>query len=115
MNSFRMTGDTAGPHVISPNGAYVAFTATDRDGKFKLWVRALNSIQARALPETEGAYFPFWSADSNSLAFFADGKLKSIGVLIGSPVVLCDAADGRGGSWNAKGDILFTPGPTSAL
>jgi Tol biopolymer transport system component len=115
MNSFRMTGDTAGPPVISPNGAYVAFTATGKGGKFKLWVRALNSVEARALPDTDGAYFPFWSADSSSLGFFADGKLKSIGVLIGSPVVVCDAADGRGGSWNAKGDILFTPGPTSGL
>ncbi len=113
--SFRMTGDTAGPPVISPNGAYVAFTASGKDGKFKLWVRALNSVEARALPETDGAYFPFWSADSNSLGFFADGKLKSVGVLIGSPVVLCDAADGRGGSWSAKGDILFTPSPTSEL
>ena len=115
MNSFRMTGDTAGPPVISPNGAYVAFTATGKDGKFRLWVRALDSVEARALPDTDGAYFPFWSADSNSLGFFADGKLKSIGLLIGSPVVVCDAADGRGGSWNATGDILFTPSPTSAL
>jgi hypothetical protein len=115
MNSFRMTGDTAGPPVISPNGAYVAFTATGKDGKFKLWVRALNSLEARALPDTDGAYFPFWSADNKSLGFFADGKLKSIGVLIGSPVVVCDAADGRGGSWNAAGDILFTPGPTAPL
>jgi tRNA A-37 threonylcarbamoyl transferase component Bud32 len=115
MNSFRMTGDTAGPPVVSPNGAYVAFTASDKAGKFRLWVRALNSVDARALPETDGAYFPFWSADSSSLGFFADGKLKSIGVLIGSPVVVCDAVDGRGGSWNAKGDIVFTPSPTSAL
>jgi serine/threonine protein kinase len=115
MNSFRMTGDTAGPPVISPNGAFVAFTATGKDGKFRLWVRALNSVEARVLPETDGAYFPFWSADSNSLGFFADGKLKSVGVLIGSPVVVCDAADGRGGSWNAKGDIVFTPSPTAPL
>jgi tRNA A-37 threonylcarbamoyl transferase component Bud32 len=115
MNSFRMTGDTAGPPVISPNGAYVAFTASGKDGKFRLWVRALNSIEARALPETDGAYFPFWSADSNSLGFFADGKLKSVGLLIGSSVVVCEAADGRGGSWNAKGDIVFTPGPTAPL
>jgi WD40 repeat protein len=114
-NSFRLTGDNAGAPVISPNGAYVAFAATGKDGKFKLWVRALNSVEARALPDTEGAYFPFWSPDSNSIGFFADGKLKSINVLIGSPVVLCDAPDGRGGTWSTNDEILFTPGATSPL
>lgn len=115
LNSFRLTGDNAGPPVISPNGAFVAFTATGKDGKSKLWVRALNSVDARALPDTEGSTFPFWSPDSNSLGFFADSKLKSINVMIGSPVVLCEAPDGRGGSWGANGDILFTPTPTSPL
>jgi WD40 repeat protein len=101
--------------VISPNGDYVAFTATGKDGKFKLWVRALNSVDARALPETDNAMFPFWSPDSNSLGFFADAKLKTINVVMGSPVVLCDASDGRGGTWSANGDILFSPSPTSGL
>jgi Tol biopolymer transport system component len=114
-NTFRLTGDNAGPPVISPNGAYVAFTATGKDGKSKLWVRALNSVDARALPDTDGSTFPFWSPDSNVVAFFADGKLKAINVVMGAPVVLCDAADGRGGSWGANGEILFTPTPTSPL
>jgi serine/threonine protein kinase len=114
-NLFRLTGDNAGAPVISPNGSYVAFAATGKDGKFTLWVRALDSVEARALPDTEGAYFPFWSPDSNSIGFFADGKLKSINVQIGSPVVLCDAPDGRGGTWSTNGEILFTPGATSPL
>ncbi|HUD65680.1 MAG TPA: protein kinase [Candidatus Sulfotelmatobacter sp.] len=115
LTSFRLTGDNAGPPVISPTGTFVAFTATGRDGKSKLWVRALNSVDARALPDTDGSTFPFWSADSNSLGFFADGKLKAINVMIGSPVVLCEAPDARGGSWGANGEILFTPTPTSPL
>jgi serine/threonine protein kinase len=115
LNTFRLTGDNAGPPVISPNGAYVAFTATGKDGKSKLWVRALNSVDARALPDTDGSTFPFWSPDSNAVGFFADGKLKAINVVMGAPVVLCDAPDGRGGSWGANGEILFTPTPTSPL
>jgi serine/threonine protein kinase/Tol biopolymer transport system component len=115
MNSFRLTGDNAGPPVISPNGAYAAFTAMGKDGKSELWVRALNSVDARALPGTEGSTFPFWSPDSNSLAFFAGGKLKAINMMLGSPVTLCDAPDARGGSWGANGEILFTPTPTSSL
>jgi Tol biopolymer transport system component len=115
LTSFRLTGDNAGPPVISPNGTFVAFTATGKDGKSKLWVRALNSVEARALPDTDGSTFPFWSADSNALGFFADGKLKAVNVIIGSPVVLCEAPDARGGSWSANGEILFTPTPTSPL
>jgi eukaryotic-like serine/threonine-protein kinase len=30
------------------------------------------------LAGTEGATFPFWSPDSKSIAFFADGNLKKI-------------------------------------
>jgi serine/threonine protein kinase len=112
--SFRMSGDNAGPPVIAPNGEYLAFTATGRDGRYKLWVRALDSIDPRPLPDTEGASFPFWSPDSNSLGFFADGKLKVIGLFRGSPAILCDAADGRGGAWG-NGEILFTPSPTAPL
>ena len=116
MNSFRMTGDSAGPPVISPNGVYVAFTATEKkDGKFKLWVRTLNSVEARALPDTDNSVFPFWSPDSKSLGFFADGKLKTINVTMGYPVVVCEASNGRGGSWSVNGEILFTPTPTAGL
>jgi len=115
LNSFRLTGDAAGPPVISPDGANVAFAATGKDGKFKLWVRAVNSVDARALPDTDGTTFPFWSPDSESLGFFADGKLKTINVKTGSPLVLCEAPDGRGGTWGASGEILFAPMPTSPL
>lgn len=112
--SFRMSGDNAGPPVIAPNGEFLAFTATGRDGRYKLWVRALDSIEARPLPDTEGASFPFWSPDSGSLGFFADGKLKVVSLVRGSPSVVCDAADGRGGAWG-NGEIVFTPSPTAPL
>lgn len=115
LNSFRLTGDNAGPPVISPNGGYIAFSATGQDGKFKLWLRALNAVDARALPDTDNATFPFWSPDSSSVGFFADGKVKTINVAMGSPVVLCEAADGRGGTWSTDGDIIFSPSPTSPL
>jgi len=115
LNSFRLTGDTAGPPVISPDGAYVAFTVTGKDGKFKLWVRALNSVDGRALPGTDGSTFPFWFPDSKSLGFFAAGKLKALNILTGPPFVLCEAPDGRGGAWGSNGEILFTPTPTSPL
>src|SRR5207247_1417076 len=65
------------------------------------------SVTAQILAGTEGGSFPFWSPDSRSIGFFADGKLKTMEVIGGSPSTVCEIADGRGGSWNAGGTIIF--------
>jgi serine/threonine protein kinase/Tol biopolymer transport system component len=113
--TFLLTNDSAGPPVLSPDGEAVAFAATGADSKTLLWVRAMNSLEARALAGTDGAIFPFWSPDSRSVGFFADGKLKTVDLSGGSPVVVCDAQLGRGGAWGAGGEIVFSAGPTSPL
>jgi serine/threonine protein kinase/Tol biopolymer transport system component len=102
--------------VVSPNGRYVAFLATVAGGRPALWLRRLDSYEARVLPGTEGAArFAFWSPDSRSLAFSADGKLKRIEISGGPPQVLADTADFRGGTWNSDGVIIFQPKPTGPL
>jgi eukaryotic-like serine/threonine-protein kinase len=106
--SLRLTGDVAGPPVLSPDGTYVAFSASAADGKVVLWVRPMDKLEARALPGTENVIFPFWSPDSRSLGFFADGKLKTADLNGGSPQVVCDAPQARGGSWGPGGVILMT-------
>ncbi len=110
-----LTGDYAGPPVLSPDGSALAFVAAREQGAVFLWVRPLNALHARALAGTEGATFPFWSADSRSLGFFTGGKLKTVPVEGGTPSDVCDAAVGRGGTWSAEGIIVFAPGFQSAL
>jgi Tol biopolymer transport system component len=87
----------------------IAFTARDSSGKALLWVRALDSPVSRALAGTEDAMYPFWSPDSRYLGFFAGGKLKRIEASGGPSIALCDAGDGRGGTWSRDGIILFEP------
>jgi serine/threonine protein kinase len=94
--------------AISPNGQKIVFVATS-EGLSKLWVRRLGSVSVRALSGTDGASFPFWSPDSQSVAFFGEGKLKRIEVDSGTVQILTDALSGRGGSWNRDGTIIFTP------
>ena len=106
--SFRLTGDLAGPPVLSPDGAYVAFSAAGSDGKVVLWVRPTDKLEAHAMAGTDDVIFPFWSPDSKSLGFFADGKLKTIDLNGGSPQSICDAPQGRGGSWGPNGVVLMT-------
>lgn len=101
--------------ILSPDGARLAFVAGGSDQKQRIYVRALDQLQATALSGTENARDPFFSPDGQSLGFFADGKLKKISVNGGGPVTLCDALDDRGGSWGDDGTIVFARDSTSPL
>jgi eukaryotic-like serine/threonine-protein kinase len=113
--TFNLTGDAAGPPVLSPDGSSIAFATTGADGKTALWVRPTNAVEARELPGADGATFPFWSPDGRSLGFFADGKLKTVDLEGGSTQIICDVPLGRGGAWGPDGVILFSPAPTASL
>jgi serine/threonine protein kinase len=112
---FSFFGSAGGPPALSPNGHALAFGALDENGKSMLWVRSLDSPTARPLPGTEGAADPFWSPDSEVLAFFADGKLKTIGISGGPATVVAAAPADGGGSWERDGTILFAPDYTKGL
>ena len=92
---------------LSPDGTMMAFTGTDIHGVTRIWKRPLNSLEAVPLSGTEGAGRPFWSPDSEDLAFFADGKLRRISASGGQVRTICDAPTGSDGSWGAGGDLLF--------
>jgi serine/threonine protein kinase len=113
--SLNLTGDSAGPPVLSPDGASIAFAATAADGKTALWIRPTNTLEARMLPGTAGVMFPFWSPDSHSVGFFAETKLKTIDLSGGTAQVVCDATLGRGAAWGPGDVILFSAGPISPL
>jgi Tol biopolymer transport system component len=98
-----------GAPLLSPDGTRLVFPALDASGKEALWVRPLDSLSAQRLQGTEGATFPFWAPDSRRLGFFQNGELKKIDVTGGPPVLVCDAPNGRGGTWNRDGVIVFAP------
>jgi Tol biopolymer transport system component len=103
------------PPVLSPDGRRMAFAATDSSRMTRLWVRHLDSLTARAVPGTEGAALPFWSPDSRSLGFFADGMLKRVELSGGPALTLCNAPVATGGSWSPEGVIVFATGTTNPL
>ncbi len=97
--------------ILSPDGRLLAFVGSEgAEGRPLLYLRRLEQLEAAPVSGTEGARDPFFSPDSEWIAFFADGKLKKVSVTGGAPVTLCDAADDRGGSWAEDGTIFFALG-----
>jgi serine/threonine protein kinase/Tol biopolymer transport system component len=94
--------------ALSPDGRQLVFVGNE-EGQQKLWIRALDRIQAQPLAGTEGASFPFWGPDSRKIGFFADGKLKRLDLSGGQLQVLADAPIALGGSWSPDDTILFAP------
>jgi eukaryotic-like serine/threonine-protein kinase len=93
--------------ALSPDGRSIAFVAVV-GGVSRLWIQNFSAVTTAPLPGTEGATFPFWSPDSQSLGFFSDGFLRRIDVAGGRPRQLAQAENGRGGAWNTANDILFS-------
>jgi Tol biopolymer transport system component len=101
--------------ALSPEGSRLAFAAKGPDGRSRLWVRAMDSLEVQPLSGTEDAMQPFWSPDSRFLGFFADHKLKKVPASGGAVQAICEAADGRGATWGSKDTIVFAPSPFSGL
>lgn len=105
---FDFVGDNAGPPVISPDGARLVFSA-HAQGKQQLFLRSMDNLTPQPISGTDNATFPFWSPDSHSVGFFAEGKLKRMDISGGPAIIICDAPVGRGASWAPGGTILFSP------
>jgi Tol biopolymer transport system component len=102
-------GHEFGEFCVSPDGSTLVFVANNREGERLLWTRTLDSLDLRPLEGTDDATFPFWSPDSRSIGFFAEGKLRRVDLARGSVQTVADAPNGRGADWSDDGTILFTP------
>ena len=97
---------------ISPDGRAIAFAGFGGDGISRVFVRALDSTEARPLAGSErvrNTLTPFWSPDSRELAFDVGTTLKRVAVAGGLPQNVCDLPPGLpviGGSWSPDGVLI---------
>jgi hypothetical protein len=105
---------------VSPNGKWLVFVGAS-EGRRQLWIKAFDALTARPLAGTEEANStPFWSPDSQFIAYATPTQLKRAD-LRGTPAhVLCELpravlAGSVGGTWNAEGVIVFSVGDGSGL
>ena len=96
--------------AISHDGKIVVFKANNN-----FYMRKLNLFKPELIPSLENASTPFFSPDDKWIGFFKDGKLEKISISGGTPVVLADATDNRGGTWNNNGSIVFTSSTSVGL
>jgi len=91
------------PLALSPDGGRLVFSLDS------LWLRPLDSLEARPLARTDGAHYPFWSADGRSVGFVRHGQLQILDLKADSvPQTLCVAPAGvTHGSWSREGIVLL--------
>ncbi|HTS05108.1 MAG TPA: protein kinase [Candidatus Eisenbacteria bacterium] len=110
MNFTAALPSSARSMAIAPDGKTVALVTYREDThRVGLFLYEIGASDSKALAGTDDASFPFWSPDGRAIGFFANGKLKRFDRDSASVRTLCDAASGRGGTWNKAGTILFTP------
>jgi hypothetical protein len=56
----------------------IALVLRDANQTTRIYLRSLDQLSANALPGTENARDPFFSPDSQWIAFFAEGKMKKV-------------------------------------
>jgi len=116
------TGMSFGPNqvspfpTISPDGEKLVYVANRPNEPPGLWLRYLRSLETRALPGALGT-LPFWSPDSQSIAFFHEGSLKRIDLGSGIVRQICQADSNlnQTGAWGPDGSIILARVPKGSL
>ena len=73
--------------AISPDGRRVVYAAVS-GGVRRLYIRDMQTLEAKPIVGTETGTDPFFAPDGKRLGFWTDDALKVIGVEGGSPVTL---------------------------
>ena len=101
--------------AITPDGRTVAYVAQQGTEDSQLYLRDLNSFEARAVAGASGARQPFFSPDGKWVAFFAQGFLQKTEVNGGAPIRLVEAAYPFGGTWTEDNKIIYAASLSSGL
>jgi serine/threonine-protein kinase len=105
--------------AVSHDGAFVIYSAIEENpgpqAKAQLFLRRLDHSAATPIHGTEGGISPFLSPDDRWVGFWADGRLKKIGVEGGVPTVLCDVPWPFGADWGQDNTIVFADGYHSGI
>ena len=109
----ELSSDRTMSLAISPDGKRLAYVATE-SGISHLYTRRLDQFEPVLIPDSEGAWFPFFSPSGDWVAFSSQGKLKKAPADGGLPVVITDIPSFFGGAWTAQ-DLIVASVPNMGL
>lgn len=92
--------------AISPDGRQIALVAT-RAGTAQLWLQTLETGDTRPLAGTDGASMPAWSHDGLRLAYFAEGRLRTLTLDSMQQAEVAEAPDPGGAAWAPDGSLFY--------
>jgi Tol biopolymer transport system component len=100
------TSDTS--VALSPDGKTLAVMGR-HEGRKHIWLKPVGAGEARPLPGTVDATFPFWSPDGRKLGFFASDEMRQIDIESGKVTTIIPRLTyASGASWGKNGVILFS-------
>jgi serine/threonine protein kinase len=104
------------PIRISPDGRRILYFKNN-----ELWIRDLERLEPRVVPQSRGALTPFWSPDGQWIGFISEGRIWKVPADGGERVVISRITGGvytgYGGdaTWGEDGTIVFSTGWSGLL
>ncbi len=94
--------------AISRDGTQIAYGASHA-GTRQLYLRALDSLVTKPIPDTENGLSPFFSPDGHWLGFFGGARLRKVDLNGGVAINIAAGTIEYGASWGGQGTIFFAP------
>lgn len=79
------------------------------EGVRRLYLRNLQTLEAKPIAGTEGGFGPFFAPDGRRLGFWVEDALRVIGIDGGSPITIAQGVMDRGATWAPDDTIIFLP------
>ena len=96
--------------AISPDGSLLAYVANRGGVQQQVYLRPINSLDAVAVPDSEGGNNVFFSPDGQSIGFFVEGTLKKFSIRGGAPIPFASfprISLPMGGTWSSDGTMVL--------
>jgi serine/threonine-protein kinase len=98
--------------TIAPDGSFIVYRTIPPG----MAMRGVNELEARYLPATAGARYPFISADSKWVGFFVGGDVRKVATNGGAAINICRISGvPRGASWGDDGFIVLATSVSPGL
>jgi serine/threonine-protein kinase len=107
-DAVRSRDGAGSPLAFSPDGARLAFLATDSGRTSRIYLRSLDRPEPTPVAGSEDAIAPFFSPNGEWLGFLQDGKLRKVSISGGAVTTIAELVNLQGASWGDDDRLVFS-------